>query len=192
MAFIFYYMAQGVNELTANGVEKGVNGLLSMINLNVTIVENIVLFIINMMIQIYVCLITFIVNRSFHAAVQFGDKVMGILNSTISVIGDNIANITRIFEKDFNSFINSLKNIPFANINPPMLNFDMDIQKLKSLTMPIDFSTSLQDFNNSISTFANVQNFIETIIKFLFEEVKNFINETLRNFTFNCFSLFVP
>lgn len=44
-----YYIAEGVNELTASSVEKGVNGLLLIINLSITAVENIVLFIINMM-----------------------------------------------------------------------------------------------------------------------------------------------
>jgi len=44
-----YYIAQGVNELTVNSVEKGVNRLLLVINLSVTAIENIILFIINMM-----------------------------------------------------------------------------------------------------------------------------------------------
>jgi hypothetical protein len=49
MASMPYYMVQGVNKLTTSGVEKGVNGLLLMINLSVTAVENIVLFVINIM-----------------------------------------------------------------------------------------------------------------------------------------------
>jgi hypothetical protein len=45
-----YYMAQGVNKLTTSGIKKGVNRLLLMINLSITAVKNIILFIINMMI----------------------------------------------------------------------------------------------------------------------------------------------
>lgn len=192
MASMPHYMAQGVNELTASGVEKGANGLLSMINLSVTAVENIVLFVINMMTQTYVCLITLAVSGSLHAAVQLGDEVVKILNSTIPAIGDDIASVTSTFETDFNSFMNSLKSIPFANINPPTLNLDTDIEKLKNLTMPTDISTGLQDLNNSIPTFADVQNFTETVIKFPFEEVKKLISEALGNFTFNRSSLPVP
>jgi len=44
-----YYIAQGVNELTASGVKKGVNRLLLIINLSITAVKNIILFIINIM-----------------------------------------------------------------------------------------------------------------------------------------------
>ena len=44
-----YYIAQGINKLTANGIKKGVNGLLLIINFSVTAIKNIVLFIINIM-----------------------------------------------------------------------------------------------------------------------------------------------
>jgi len=72
------------------------------------------------------------------------------------VIGDDIASITSTFKKDFNSFINSLKSILFININLLILNLNTDIQKLKNLIMPINVSIGLQDFNNFISTFADV------------------------------------
>jgi len=58
--------------------------------------------------------------------------------------------------------------------------------------MPTNVSTGLQDLNNSIPTFANVQNFTKIIIKFPFEEVKKFISETLGNFIFNYSLLPVP
>jgi len=62
-------MAQGVNKLIASGVEKGVNGLLSMINLSVTTIKNIILFIINIITQTYMYLITLTVSRSLYTAV---------------------------------------------------------------------------------------------------------------------------
>ena len=43
-----YYIAQGVNKLTTSSVKKGANRLLLIINLSITAVENIVLFVINM------------------------------------------------------------------------------------------------------------------------------------------------
>ena len=149
-------MVQGVNKLTVNGVEKGVNRLLSIINLNITTVKNIVLFIINIITQTYVYLITLAVSGSLYTVVQLRNKVVNILSGTIFVIGDDIASITSTFKKDFNSFINSLKSILFININLLILNLNTDIQKLKNLIMPINVSIGLQDFNNFISTFADV------------------------------------
>ena len=122
-----YYIVQGVNELTANNIKKGVNGLLLIINLSITAVKNIVLFIINMMTQTYIYLITLAVSGSLYTAVQLGDKVVKILNSTISAIEDDITSVTGTFKKDFNSFISSLKSIFFININLLTLNLDTDI-----------------------------------------------------------------
>jgi len=73
------------------------------------------------------CLITLIISGSLYTAVQLGDKVVNILSGTISIIGDDIASITSTFKKDFNSFINSLKSIPFMNINLLILNLNTDI-----------------------------------------------------------------
>ena len=156
MAFMSYYMAQGVNELTASGIKKGVNRLLLMINLNITAVKNIILFIINIIIQTYMYLITLTISGSFYIVIQLKNKIVKILNSTIPTIGDNIASIIGIFEKDFNSFISSLKSIPFININLPTLNLNIDIQKLNNLVMPTNISIGPQDLNNSIFTFVNI------------------------------------
>jgi len=73
------------------------------------------------------CLITLAISRSLYAAVQLKDKVVNILSGIIPVIGDNITSVISTFEKDFNSFINSLKSIPFININLLMLNLNTDI-----------------------------------------------------------------
>jgi len=136
-------MAQGVNKLTASSVEKGVNGLLLMINLNITAIKNIILFIINIITQTYVYLITLAVSGNLYTVVQLRDKVVNILSGTIPIIRDNITSIISTFKKDFNSFINSLKSIPFMNINLLTLNLDMDIQKLKNLIIPTDVSIGL-------------------------------------------------
>ena len=58
--------------------------------------------------------------------------------------------------------------------------------------MPTNVSIGLQDLNNSIPTFTDVQNFTKTVIKFPFEEVKKLISETLGNFIFNRSLLPVP
>ncbi|OCK79655.1 hypothetical protein K432DRAFT_299382 [Lepidopterella palustris CBS 459.81] len=192
MASMPHYMSQGVNELTATGVEKAVDGLMSMLNLSVTGVEEIVLFVINMMTSTYVCLITLAVGGSLHAAVALGDEVLKILNSTVPEIGDDIAGIASSFENDFNKFLNTLKSIPFANVPPPTLNLDSDIQKLKNLTLPNDIQNGLNDLNNSIPTFAEVQNFTNNVIRLPFEEVRNLTNDYMTNFTFDRSLLPVP
>jgi hypothetical protein len=69
MASMPHYMAKGVNEMTASGVEKAISGLMQMLEMSVTGVEEIILFVIHMMTSTYLCLITLAVSGSLHAAV---------------------------------------------------------------------------------------------------------------------------
>jgi hypothetical protein len=90
MASMPYYMSQGVNELTVRGVEKAVNGLIQMLIMSVTGVQEIVLFIINLLTSTYVCLITLAVSGSLHVAVSVAEDVGDFLNSTIKDVGHEI------------------------------------------------------------------------------------------------------
>lgn len=49
MASMPYYMSQGANELAASGIEKAINGLMEMLILTVTGVEEMVLFVIHLL-----------------------------------------------------------------------------------------------------------------------------------------------
>ncbi|KAF2497413.1 hypothetical protein BU16DRAFT_605792 [Lophium mytilinum] len=189
-----HFMAQGINEMTATGVEKAVNGLMSMLTLSVTTVEEIVLFVINMMTSTYVCLITLAVSGSLHAAIELGDEVTQFLNKTLPGIGDDIGNTAQSFTSDLNGFLQKLSSIPFGGGEAPTLNLDGDINKLKNFTaqLPSDVSDSLEKLNNSIPDFADVKNFTDSLIRLPFEEVKKLINESMTNFTFDRSILPVP
>ena len=90
MASMPYYMSQGVNELTIKGVEKAINGLIQMLVMSVTGVQELVLFIINLLTSTYVCLITLAVGGSLHVAVSVAEDVGDFLNSTIKDVGKEI------------------------------------------------------------------------------------------------------
>ena len=52
MASMPHYMSSGVNQLSAVGIEKAVNGLMEMLIISITAVESIVVFFINLMTQV--------------------------------------------------------------------------------------------------------------------------------------------
>ena len=62
MASMPYYMATGVNEMTAKSIETGVRALEKMLLLTLKGVQEIVVFYINLYISTYVCLITLAIN----------------------------------------------------------------------------------------------------------------------------------
>jgi len=183
MASMPHHMAKGVNELTASGVEKGVNGLMSMLEMSVTAVEQIVLFVIHMMTSTYLCLITLAVSGSMHAAVEVGQEISKGLNETIDAvtgdIGKAVEGVTDAMNKvsdKINSFLGGGKL--------PEINLDDEIGKLRALKAPPELNEGLQKLNNSIPDFTDVQGFVDDIIKTPFEEVKKLITG-MNNFTFD-------
>ena len=183
MASMPYYMSQGVNELTAQGIDRAVNGLMQSLLLMVTGVEEIVVFIINFLTQTYICLITFAVSGSLHSAIAIAEDVGGFLNSTAKSVSNDLGSAATDFEKAMNGFMSDLDSIGSfltgSKPTPPKIDLTSEIKKLNSLQLPSGYDSDLQKLNASIPTFAQVHNFTQTAIEFPFEEVKKLLNEAL-------------
>jgi hypothetical protein len=190
MASMPHYMAKGVNEMTASGVEKAVSGLMSMLEMSVTGIEEIVLFVIHMMTSTYLCLITLAVRGSLHAAVEIGTEISKTLNQTIDEVTDDMGNAVKTVTDGINSVLDKINfNIP--GFDKPEINLDDQINKLKGLEVPPELQKGLQELNSSIPTFEEVQNFTDNIIRTPFEEVKKLI-QAMNNFTFDRDVLPIP
>lgn len=191
MASMPHYMSRGVNDMTATGVEKAVNGLMSMLELSVTAVEEIVIFVIHMMTSTYLCLITLAVSGSLHAAVEIGNAMAETLNKTIDEVTDGIGDGVKTVTDGINSVLDKI-NFPFGDsFDKPDINLDDQIDKLKSLQVPPEFQEGLQELNKSIPNFEDVQNFTDNIIRLPFQEVKKLI-QGMGNYTFERGLLPVP
>jgi hypothetical protein len=176
MASMPHYMAQGVNEMTASGVEKAVDGLMAMLEMSVTGVEEIILFVIHMMTSTYLCLITLAVRGSLGAAVEVGTEMAKALNKTIDEVTDGIGDATKSVTDAINKVFDGIENMPFVpGMERPEINLDDEINKLKALEAPPKIQEGLQELNASIPTFEEVQNFTDNIIRVPFEEVKKLI-----------------
>lgn len=189
MASMPHYMSQGVNELAATGVEKAVNGLMSMLLLSITGVEEIIVFYINMLTSTYVCLITLAVSGSLHAAIKVAEDVSDFLNKTLGDIGSDIHKGIAGFEDDLNKFSSALNSIPKivggGDNTIPKLDVDSSLDKLDNLALPSTLDEGLQKLNSSIPTFSEVQNLTNTVIRFPFEEVKKLMNDSMTAFKFD-------
>jgi hypothetical protein len=190
MASMPHFMAQGVNEMTASGVEKAVGGLMTMLDLSVTGIEEIVLFVIHMMTSTYLCLITLAVSGSLHAAVEIGNDMAKNLNKTIDEVTDGLGGAVKSVTEGITAITDKI-NFPFSDTAIPALNLDDEINKLKALEVPPELQQGLQDLNKSIPTFEQVQNFTDNVIRLPFEEVKKLIRG-MDNFEFDRQILPVP
>ncbi|KAK3116900.1 plasma membrane fusion protein prm1 [Teratosphaeriaceae sp. CCFEE 6253] len=187
MASIPYYMSDGVNELSAAGIEKAINGLMQMLILSVTGVEEIVVFIINLLTSTYVCLITLAVSGSLHVAVAVAEDVGNFLNSTIQDVGHDLGDVAGDFQKAMNGFLSDVDKIESLftgkKPTPPTVDLSGEIAKLNGLELPAGYDQGLDKLNSSIPTFAQVNNFTNNAIKLPFEEVKKLLNESLPKYT---------
>lgn len=188
MASMPHYMSQGLNELAATGVEKSINGLMDMTTMSVTAVEEIVVFVIGMMTNTYLCLITFAVSGSLHTVIGTLESAQTALNTLTKGVGNDMSGAVSDFESAYNTFLDALsgftafgKSIP----TPPPLNLSTEVTTLEGLKLPGNLTADLQTLNNSIPTFAQVKNFTEGVIRLPFEDVKQLINGSLGNYTFN-------
>lgn len=136
MASMPHYMSQGVNELAASGVEKAVNGLMSMLLLSVTAVEEVVVFVINMLTQTWICLITLAVSGSLHVALDLIDDISQFLNKTLGGIGDDLGKATDNLQDGINDFLKQLNSIP------QLFGVDTKPQQSTSGMRLIDFGIS--------------------------------------------------
>lgn len=188
MASMPHYMSAGVNDLTAKGVEKAVNGLYSVTTTSVTGVEEIVVFVINLMTSTYLCLITFAVSGSLHAVLGVIEDANNQLKTTVSSVGDDISNVIGGVQKALNDLSNAIKGATLGlgnGISIPTVDLTKQINEVKNLQLPTGLDSDLQKLNKSIPDFAQVQNFTNNLIRTPFELLKKEINQSLGAYTFD-------
>ena len=183
MASMPYYMSQGTNELTAAGIEKAINGLMSMLLLTITGVEEMVIFVINLLTSTYVCLFTFAIGGGLHVAIDVAETVGDFLNSTAKGVGDDLGDAVEGFEKAMNKFLGAVDDIGsfFAgkNVDTPKIDLNGSIAKLNSLQLPSGYDKDLTKLDDNIPTFADVNNLTNRAIRLPFDEVKKLLNESM-------------
>jgi hypothetical protein len=183
MASMPHYMSQGVNHMTANGIDKAVHGLMEMVTMSITGVEEIVVFVIGMMTNTYLCLITLAVSGSLEYGINLLTNANSQLNSQLKSIGNDIQSEATKVVDEINKLVQGINTN--LGIGSPTIDFSTMINALDNISLPSSLNSELQTLNKSIPTFADVQNITESIIRLPFEDLKILINQTMGNYTFN-------
>jgi len=188
MASMPHYLADGVNALAADGVTQALSGLMDMLMLSVTGVEEIVLFVINMYTSMYVCLITFAVSASLEAAIEMIEKVGQAMNESITSITNDMAAGLASFDSAVQKFLSAINigGILGSSQAPPAPDLSGFITQLTNIKIdPSTMDADLTKLNNSIPNFAQVHNATNYAISYPFEEVKSLLNSSLGKYTFD-------
>jgi hypothetical protein len=188
MASMPHYLSQGVNALAADGITNAVEGLMKMVLLTITSVEEIILFYINMLTSTYVCLITLVIGGSLSAAISMIEAVTDFFSKEINGLTAELATDTQKYQDSLDGFLSKL-SIPSpvgGSSDPPSIDLSGDISKLNGIKVdPTKFDAELTKLNASIPTFDEVHNFTNNLIQLPFEEIKKLINESLLAYNFD-------
>ncbi|OBT69580.1 hypothetical protein VE03_00863 [Pseudogymnoascus sp. 23342-1-I1] len=188
MASMPHYMSGGVNAMAASGVTKAVNGLMDMLMLAITGVEEIVLFIINMMTATYVCLITLVLGGALNAALDVINEAGQFLNKTLSTITTDISGTVESFESGLNSFVKTIGGaLGLGQVaTPPTLDLSSSIAKINGINFDsAKLNSTTTALKDKIPNFDEVHNFTNSLIRTPFEEIKKLINESTGTYTFD-------
>ncbi|KAI5302709.1 plasma membrane fusion protein prm1 [Ascosphaera pollenicola] len=182
-----HYMAGGINEMTAMGLEKAVVALMNMLDMIIHGVEEIVVWYINMITGMYMCLITFAVDGSIHAATAIIEDATEFLNKTITKIGGEVGDLVGKGGDALNDASSAVEGFFTGGKYKDGFNIDTSKleDKLDAIKLPSDLLDPLKKINDSLPTFKDVQNFTDNAIKTPFEEVRKLIKKELPTFKFN-------
>ncbi|PGG99149.1 plasma membrane fusion protein PRM1 [Blastomyces parvus] len=189
MASMPHYMSRGVNELTASGVEKAVNGLMSMLELTITGVEEIFVFFVNVMTSTYVCLITLVVAGMMNAAIDVLKKATEFLDDVLGKIGKGISDGVDFAEDALNGIAKTI-NIFGADI--PKLDFSGQLKELEDLSLPDSLTDDLNKLKEKIPNFEEVNNFTNTALRTPFEIVKKLVRDEIDEYKFDRSAFPIP
>lgn len=178
-----YYISKGLNTMTATGVEKAVNGMMSLVRMAVSAVEEIVVFVIGMLTNTYLCLITLIVRGSMQAAIELLQKANDELKGMTEKIGNGLGDAVKLGQDGINKIANGIGSLTGQKV--PTLDFTKQINEIKDISLPGGLTDDLQKLNNSIPTFDQVRNATESVIRLPFEKLKELIAREMGNYTFN-------
>ena len=188
MASMPHYMSQGVNELTAKGIEKSVNGLMAMTTMSVTATEEIAVFVWGMMTSTYLCLITMGVHGALDGVSSVLESSQADINALTKSVTGEIADSMGDFGSAYTTLQKSIDAVSFAGKHidiPNLPNLTDQRNALTSFQLPSNLSEPFIKLNQTIPDFAGVKNLTDEVIRFPFNEVKDLISNFTGNYTFD-------
>lgn len=206
MASLPHYMSQGVNQITAQGITKTVNGLVDVLNLMITGVEGLVLFYIDFLVQTYLCLFTLVARGAAELALSVAKDVTDWLNKELPSIENGISDVVSDVESGLSKINDSIgkikkgcdnfitKNLGLCDDIPsiPTIDLTSQMNDLKNLKIPSSVDDDINKAKSNIPTFDEVKNTTTKVIKLPFEKLKGEISDHLGNYSFNASVFPVP
>lgn len=174
MASMPHYLSVGVNQLSAAGITKTVQGMVEMLTMILTGVQELIFFAIEFEIGTIMCLCTALVN----GVLDFAEYA---INGTTVLLNDALKLVTSGIEDAVDKVADLLDDMPFVS----MSNVKSEVAQLSQLNVSTDSLVSgIEDLNSKIN-YTVVQDTVKDVIAIPFNMVKSLLNESYGDWEFD-------
>ncbi|KAI1109234.1 hypothetical protein F5Y14DRAFT_40882 [Nemania sp. NC0429] len=175
-----HYLSVGVNELTASTITHSVQALMAVLDMILTGIESLVLFVIAFMTDTYACLISMVIHGGLNATALAVEKTTDVVNEAIDGVADGISGaaegIQKVIDKVYSVADKIDKANPFDDIfkrDEMLMERDILPEKPDLAKEIVEKMDKLKDFNIDSSSWVNGLNELNDKIP-TFDEVKKF------------------
>ncbi|KAI1353196.1 hypothetical protein F5Y01DRAFT_323404 [Xylaria sp. FL0043] len=210
-----HYLSVGVNQLTASSITHAVQALMTVLDMILTGIEDLILFVIGMMTDTYVCLITMVVHGGLNASAIAVEKTTDAINKAIDGVADGIADSADDIQKviddvygiadkagnaldnagnDIGDAVGSIFSRELALARRGVLPDKPDLQsaivdKMNELkNVQIDssgFVQGLDNLNKQIPSFDQVKNLTHQAVSIPFDLIRKELDKAYGNWSFD-------
>lgn len=114
MASMPHYLSRGVNSLVADGITSSVQALITVLEMIITSVEQLILFFLHMMTDTYMCLAALAIHGALNATAEVVEKTTDAMNKAIDGFADGLMSTTDGIQKVIDSGWDTIESVANA------------------------------------------------------------------------------
>lgn len=192
-----HYLAIGANSLISKGLNSTRDGLIEMLMLSLTVLEQLLLFVINMLVGTYACLLTVAVNTAANTAINATEAVVHFVDNSLNTVIDGLEDGVQALEKAVNAVGSAFNSIASAFKDDDrnlISNVSISLGSLKNLSIPTSINSKLEELRKEVPDYSDVKNATSKVITIPFNMLKTEINDTMlrKAIPFNVSAIYIP
>ncbi|KAI1189317.1 hypothetical protein F5B17DRAFT_212518 [Nemania serpens] len=201
-----HYLSVGVNELTASSITHAVQALMSVLDMILTSIEQLILFVIGFMTDTYLCLISMVVHGGLNATALAVEKTTDVVNEAIDGVANGITGAADDIQKIIDKVYSVADKISDANPIDGLFNRDeMLIERdilpdkpdlAKDIVAKMDelkdihidsssWVNGLNDLNQKIPTFDEVKDLTTQAVSIPFDLIRKELDKAYGGWEFD-------
>lgn len=187
MASMPHYLSVGVNSMASDGITKAVSGMVKILMMILTGVENLILFIINMYVGTYACLIAALIHGGLDVSVKVVEGATKVMNDAIGTITGQITESISDVQDAINKIPDTISGfLGGVDFNLPKIDISKNLDDLENIKINSnELVKDIVTLNKTIPTFDQVENFTKNAIAIPFNFLKEQVNSSFGAYKFD-------